>query len=132
VPHKFVLKITKLFRPIDRFNFLSNRDLGELAFFLVIQERMAQQLLEKTNRKKRKHSDNYLNKPRCFHNGRVCVRCNRLAEYFNDRKIEISLPYQHPYGQCPLYCNNCSSKFSCDNCEATYCNHPTDQCTLQY
>jgi hypothetical protein len=90
----------------------------------------------------RKHSKRSLNEPRCFHNGRPCVRCNKLADYFNKKDIKISLPKQHAYSKCPLYCNLCKSKFGCENiechlifscnyCSKDYCNHPTERCSIR-
>lgn len=80
-----------------------------------------------------------LNRPRCFNNGRPCMRCNRLANSFNQKGVKITLPKQHPYSRCPLYCNICPNKLFCENpekhldyscniCESTYCNHPTEYC----
>lgn len=94
-------------------------------------------------RMKARGSDNYviLNEPRSYHSGRPCSRCNILADYFNKRGSKIMMPKQHPYGKCPLYCNICSNKqkclnpeqhlrYSCNNCETTYSNHPLHRCTL--
>lgn len=80
-----------------------------------------------------------VNFPRSFDDGRPCCRCNNLAAYFNKKGIKISLPNQHAYGRCPLYCNICSDKFRCHmpeehlmykcvKCDTTYSNHPTDRC----
>lgn len=90
--------------------------------------------LQPTRRKRRT-----LNEPQSFHQGRPCVRCNKLADHFNKKGIKISMPRDHPYGSCPLYCNLCSNKFncenpelhlaySCDRCSPAYSNHPTEHC----
>jgi hypothetical protein len=81
-----------------------------------------------------------LNMPASFHNGQPCLRCNNLAELFNAQKQKISMPKQHPYGKCPLYCNICLGsqcrnftehlKYSCRKCNSTYSNHPTERCIL--
>jgi hypothetical protein len=80
-----------------------------------------------------------LNVVESFHDGRPCLRCNRAAEYFNNKGEKISMPKQHSYGKCPLYCNICVEKsyclninkhlaFSCTRCKSTYSNHPTNKC----
>ena len=80
-----------------------------------------------------------LNAPLSFHEGRPCALCNKLAHFFNQRNEKISMPSQHPYGECPAYCTVCHNSFacespmehlihSCERCNATYCNHPTEKC----
>jgi hypothetical protein len=86
-----------------------------------------------------KNKTKALNFPRSFDDGKSCCRCNNLAAYFNKKGVKISLPIQHRYGGCPLYCNICTDRYrcqepeehliySCSKCDATYCNHPTDKC----
>lgn len=79
-----------------------------------------------------------LNVVNSYHNGKPCIRCNRLANIFNERLEKICMPHQHEYGSCPLYCSICVSsvcenmiahlKHSCEACNSTYSNHPTHLC----
>ena len=74
-----------------------------------------------------------------FHDGKPCIKCNKIADIFNKRNEKICMPVQHPYGQCPTYCNLCDDSvfcrdvvrhliYSCKTCNATYSNHPTNKC----
>lgn len=110
----------------------SARTLG--IFFLYSQD--IETRLNRQNKRRRT-----INKPRSFHDGKPCIRCNRLCFTANERGQEIKIPRQHPYGRCPLYCNLCGGVscqdpdkhliYDCEICETDYCNHPTRECSFE-
>jgi hypothetical protein len=116
----------------------SNIDLGKVGLFLPVSKPKTKkrklQVEAKYNTKRRK----ILNKARSFNLGRPCMNCNKIADYFNRKGILIHMPDQHDYGQCPMYCNICPNygcsnpeehlSYKCDNCNSSYCNHPTEVC----
>ena len=81
---------------------------------------------------------NELNVVKSFHRGRPCIKCNKMADFFNERGEKVSMPFQHKYASCPFYCNICKGivcnnilihlKYSCILCNSTYCNHSTKNC----
>jgi hypothetical protein len=127
---------------------------GKVSAYVFLQKELLNSVLEKNlelkdqlfsyeqeNRptKRARPARSILNEPNSFHDGRPCVKCNSLADYFNKKGTKISLPGQHPYGRCPLYCNICPGNlrceepelhlsYSCKNCSKDYCNHPTSRC----
>lgn len=117
---------------------------GRISAYCLYQRKLLNKALNKNlSLKKQRYpkrlSKTLLNEPSSFHNGRPCIRCNKLANYFNNKQIKILLPRQHLYSKCPLYCNLCPSKFaceypeqhlyySCNKCSTDYSNHPTEHC----
>ena len=144
-------KFQMIIKPIDLLSSveksLDNENFGKIAYMVATKgqiesdkKRKLETFVETSNKRPRNEP---LNTTNSFHNGRACSKCNNLASFFNDKNIKITLPKQHPYGRCPLYCNLCDNKikcsepekhliYSCKICDTTYSNHPTDKCKVDF
>ena len=124
---------------------LDYSNFGKLSAYVFLQKELLNSVIEKNialqeEVRPKKRARNVLNEPNSFHNDRPCIKCNGLADHYNKRGEKITLPKQHPYGKCPLYCNiypgnlKCEEpeihlSYSCKNCSIDFCNHPTSKCS---
>ena len=141
--------LTEMLGELDELDY---GNLGKLSAYVFLQKELLNSVIEKNlelqdqillyqeeKERPKKRARNIINEPNSFHDSQPCVRCNCLADHFNKKGTKISLPKQHPYGKCPLYCNICPGtikcqepelhlSYSCKNCSKDYCNHPTNRC----